>query len=143
MPRKISAFCSLALKDACLPQDSLKRRKFHQPNRCYMCLNSSESVNHLFLHCPVASEIWSMYLSLFGLQWVIPSSIREIIVRWNFWLFDKSFKRIWSKVPTTILWCLWIGESKMIITLVFYLKRRFKNYKSTNGRTYNLLKEEV
>ena len=34
---------------------------------CYMCKKSGESVNHLLLHCPIASDLWSMVWALFGL----------------------------------------------------------------------------
>ena len=37
-----------------------------------MCKSSGESVDHLFLHCPVARDLWSIVLGLFGVSWVIP-----------------------------------------------------------------------
>jgi hypothetical protein len=36
-----------------------------------MCKHCGESVNHLFLHCEVATEIWSAFLQLFGVDWVM------------------------------------------------------------------------
>ena len=33
---------------------------------CYMCKRNGESVDHLFLHCPFAMDLWSMVLGLFG-----------------------------------------------------------------------------
>ena len=40
-----------------------------------MCKCNSESVDHLFLHCPVASELWDMVFGLFGVSWVMPLSV--------------------------------------------------------------------
>ena len=37
-----------------------------------MCKSNGESVDHLFLHCPVAMDLWSMVLGLFGVSWVMP-----------------------------------------------------------------------
>ena len=37
-----------------------------------MCKCNSESVEHLFLYCPVASELWDMVFGLFGVCWVMP-----------------------------------------------------------------------
>lgn len=28
-----------------------------------------DEVNHLYLHCPVAAGIWSMYFAVFGTSW--------------------------------------------------------------------------
>ena len=65
------------------------------------------SVDHLFLHCPVAMDLWSMVLGLFGLSWVMPHSVLGLLGRWQ-----GSFGRhwngyIWSIVPLGLMWCLW------------------------------------
>ena len=39
---------------------------------CYMCKCNGESVNHLFLHCPVAMDIWAMMFGLFEVSLVMP-----------------------------------------------------------------------
>jgi hypothetical protein len=33
---------------------------------CYLCKASRESIDHLFMHYMVATELWSMILQLFG-----------------------------------------------------------------------------
>ena len=53
-----------------------------------MCKCNSESVDHLFLHCPIASELWDMVFGLFGVSWVVPLSIC-----WALCLLARSF---WS-----------------------------------------------
>ncbi|XP_075099232.1 uncharacterized protein LOC142176070 [Nicotiana tabacum] len=78
MPPKISVFCWITLNGACLTHDNLIRRGFQLASRCYMCQSNSETINHLFLHCPVATDIWSMFLSLFGLRWTMPCSVTEV-----------------------------------------------------------------
>lgn len=51
LPQKLSAsHGQLSEKPVC-------RRKFQLVNRCYMCNQNSEYVNHLFLHCPVATDM--------------------------------------------------------------------------------------
>ena len=46
---------------------------------CYMCKRSGESVNHLLLHCLIASEWWTLVWALFGLPWVMPQSVRALV----------------------------------------------------------------
>ena len=36
-----------------------------------MCKCNGESVDHLFLHCPVAMDMWAMVFGLFGVSWVM------------------------------------------------------------------------
>ena len=40
-----------------------------------MCKCNGESVDHLFLHCLVAMDLWSMVLGLFGVSWLCLSQL--------------------------------------------------------------------
>ena len=40
-----------------------------------MCKRNGELVDHLFLHCPFAMDLWSMVLGLFGVTWVMPHAV--------------------------------------------------------------------
>lgn len=48
-------------------RDNLSKRGLQLDNKCFICQSNSESINHLFLHCPVASDIWHMFFNIFGL----------------------------------------------------------------------------
>ena len=41
----------------CLMIDNLRKRRVWVMDWCYMCKCNGESVDHLFLHCPVAMEL--------------------------------------------------------------------------------------
>jgi predicted GTPase len=41
-------------------------------NKCCICKKKEESVDHLLLHCDVASALWYSLVSRFGLSWVMP-----------------------------------------------------------------------
>ena len=45
---------------------------------CYMDKRSGESVNHLLLHCPIASESWTLVWAVFGLLRVMPQSVTDL-----------------------------------------------------------------
>ena len=42
----------------------------------------------------------------FGLSWVIPRSIPDLLFGWWNWL-GKQSSQIWNLVPLCILWCIW------------------------------------
>ena len=44
-----------------------------------MCKCNGESIDHLFLHCPIAKDLWFMVLGLFGVSWVSPKNVVELL----------------------------------------------------------------
>ena len=82
LPTKVMCFSRTAHRDAILTQDNLCRRNFHLVNRCNMCRNNSQSVNHLFLHCSVEADIWNMFLAVFGISWSTPQNIKKAVESW-------------------------------------------------------------
>ena len=46
--------------------DNLIKWKMVVVNRCIMCKFSCETIEHLLLHCPIASELWSFVHSFEG-----------------------------------------------------------------------------
>lgn len=95
LPPKITCFSWIALNESCLTQDNLNRRGMPIINRCFMCRQHSESNRHLLLHCSVASDMWCMFLSIFGLSWVMPQSIREVYECWSGWKVDRVIRKVW------------------------------------------------
>jgi hypothetical protein len=50
---------------------------------CCLCKKSGESIDHLLLHCEVARDLWSYILILFGVEWVIPRTVLELLKSWG------------------------------------------------------------
>ena len=50
---------------------------------CFMCKRNGESVDHLFLHCPFAMDLWTMVLGLFGVSWVMPRTVLGLLGCWQ------------------------------------------------------------
>ena len=48
--------------------DNLCKRNVWILDWCYMCKCNNESVDYLFLHCPVNKDLWSMILGIFGVS---------------------------------------------------------------------------
>ncbi|GMP47561.1 hypothetical protein CsSME_00015641 [Camellia sinensis var. sinensis] len=53
-----------------LTLDNLMRWGHILVNRCCMCCEDVETVDHLFLHCSVALTLWGFVCLLFGVDWV-------------------------------------------------------------------------
>lgn len=66
-----------------------------------MCKNSGETTDYLLLHYEYVHCLWSMVFCLFGLQWVMPERVVDLLACWirGFW-------------KTSYCWCL-EGHSTM------------------------------
>ena len=65
-----------------LTLDNLRKRNIMVLDWCCMCGNSGESIEHIILHCEVATELWSDF-SAFGVAWVMPCSVSECSGSWR------------------------------------------------------------
>ena len=74
-------------------------------NRCCMCYCNAESVDHLLLFCSIAHSLWMYMLRLFGIDWVMPSSVVDLLFCWYHWLGKHSFD-IWNLVPGCFMWTI-------------------------------------
>ena len=67
----------------CLTIDNLRKRKVCILDWYYMFKCNSKSVDHLFLHCLVALELWDMVFDLLGVYWVMPMSVVGLFACWQ------------------------------------------------------------
>ena len=52
-------------------------------NRCNLCKENEESANHILIHCGKTRELWPLLLSSFGVVWVFPASVRNLLLEWK------------------------------------------------------------
>ena len=72
-----------------------------------MCRHCGETMDHLLLHCEKAHhQLWRFGFTSFGISWVIPRTIPNLLFGWWNWL-GKHSSNIWNLVPLCLLWCLW------------------------------------
>lgn len=116
---KVMCFSWTILKGACLTQDNLSRRKIQVVNRYHMCQSSLESTPHLFIHCPVAADIWYTSLTLSRQQCAMPCKVKRILW-WCLKKVEKAVKKIWNMVPACIFWCFDLKETTVVL-MVFQL----------------------
>ena len=66
-----------------------------------------ESIDHLFIHCPMAKELWDTILSLFGVFWVMSRQVRELMEDWRVGMPRQGHSGIWNAISHCLMWCLW------------------------------------
>jgi hypothetical protein len=44
-----------------------------------MCKKNEKSIDHLLLHCDVSRAVWSFFYSLFGVEWVMPRRVLDLL----------------------------------------------------------------
>ena len=87
--------------------DNLRKRNMVIVNRCCLCKTAAESVDHLFLHCNLAKDLWDSVLSSFGVSWVMPCQVRLLVDCWQGGLGRQRNSLIWKAIPHCLMWCLW------------------------------------
>jgi hypothetical protein len=72
-PPKCKSFLWLAVINRCWTADRLARRGLDHPDKCPLCDQEDETVQHILVSCVFAREVWVQILSLVGLQHLSPS----------------------------------------------------------------------
>ena len=107
IPSRLAFFVWTVVLGKCLTIDNLRKRKVWILDWCYMYDYNGESVDHLFLHCPVVMDLWSMVFGKFGVSWVMLQSIVGLLACWQGKFGHYRNGYIWLIVLHCLLWCLW------------------------------------
>lgn len=93
-PSKVVAFSWKLLLNKLPTRLNLLRRNCSSPESsvlCVLCNSTAESVNHLFLHCEVASEVWKNLMRWLGFNFITPSNLFR---HWDCWNGEACNKHI-------------------------------------------------
>lgn len=104
-PKKLAFFVWELWWGKIMTLDQIKKIGFSLANRCYLCNESEESIEHLLIHCPKVWNIWASLLAAFvNLSWVVPWSIRDPFCCCNRILMRKDDKKICKTALCCLLW---------------------------------------
>ena len=109
---KISFFAWEATWGKALTLDMVQKIGRALANRCFMCLEKEENINHLLFHCSRRRVLWYLLFTLFGVSWVLPSSVRETLLSWNGFFLGKKHKA-WRAAPLHIFWTVWKVRNRL------------------------------
>ena len=62
VPPQVAFFMWTAALGKILTAENLRKRNIVIVSWCCMCKADGESIDHLFIHCPVAKELWDVAL---------------------------------------------------------------------------------
>ena len=77
-----------------LTLDRLKRRGWFLTNRCFLCLEEEETIDHIFIHCVKTRVLWNLLFSLLGVLWILPSLLRDTLLEWHGSFVGKRRKKV-------------------------------------------------
>ena len=59
-----------------------------------------ESIDHILLHCTKIRTLWVLFFSLFGVQWVMPATVKVTLLGWDrSFVGKKKKKKVWIVDP--------------------------------------------
>jgi hypothetical protein len=72
----------LAILDRCSTADRLAKRGLQHPDRCPLCDQGNEDIQHLHASCVFAQEFWLSLLPNYGLQARSPTTEDRVFAEW-------------------------------------------------------------
>lgn len=100
------------LRGRVISDDFLQRRGVALVSQCNLCGASTESLDHIFLHCSFSAAIWSHFSSIFELA-VLPPSILGVFLMGLHNGRIAQLKELWLICFTSVLWFIWHARNKI------------------------------
>lgn len=116
-PLKIKLFVWLAALNHCWTADKLARRGLQHPDRCLLCDQSDEDVQHILATCPFSRGVWFHCLSKIGLQAVTPTARERSFQDW----WRRASRRVasdkrkgFNSLVLLVVWELWKYRNRCV-----------------------------
>ena len=114
VPNRVAFFTWTTALERILTVDNLRKRRVIIIDWCCMCKVQGETVNHLLLHCTVAQELWSLIFVLFGITWVMPRGVVDLLMCWSERFGKSEAGAIWKAIPHCLMWCIWREQNSRV-----------------------------
>ena len=107
VPPKLGFFAWEASWGKVLTLDQLKRRGITLVNRCFLCEEEEETIDHLLIHCSAAKMLWNLFLAIMDYNCVFPLTVRQALLAWQSARVGKKRKSVWLAAPLCLFWTVW------------------------------------
>jgi len=102
-PPKCRFFMWLVAHNRCWTADRLARRGLQHPDKCLLCDQEDENIQHLLIGCVVARQFWYSLLHSIGLSQLSPA------------VNDSPFDAWWERVAAAVTGDVQRGLNSLII----------------------------
>nr|XP_029145892.1 uncharacterized protein LOC114924758 [Arachis hypogaea] len=83
-------------------------------NICVVCTKEIETIQHLFVTCEFAWQVWRAWISHVGLVWSFPGSIKEHFESWMMMNLRKDVWKTWFVGFFSVIWNIWLCRNDVI-----------------------------
>ncbi|CAN1356356.1 Putative ribonuclease H protein At1g65750 [Linum perenne] len=116
VPPKVQGFCWMVWHKKIASIDNLQRRGMTLANRCVLCEKDLESVDHLFIHCEFAVEVWNRVSSVLSLLGPRNEDVRGLIQAWKCMNCTPTFEEVAGVIIHGIFWYIWLERNERIFS---------------------------
>ena len=121
-------FCTTALRKILIKNNIIKRC-IPFVNQCFISKCTSETVNHLLIHCTVAIELWALVFPKFRIWWVMPKRVIKVIFGWCSWFSKHRSSSAQNGSTLCLMWTILRERNKPMFndkeTTILELKSSF------------------
>ena len=89
-----------------LPNDNLQKRGVTHVNRCTLCKQELEMIEHLILWCKWAKRLWETSYALLRINGVVGGSIQKELWAWSLFWQKKGKHHMIYLILFAIFWVL-------------------------------------
>jgi len=109
-PLRCKIFLWLAMLNRCWTADRLARRGLQHPDKCLLCDQEEETVQHILTSCVFARQVWTTVLGRVGLQHLAPTLEFDTFKDWWRWAARRAPKAARKGMNSLLIltaWSIW------------------------------------
>ena len=72
-----------------------------------LCKDDGETVNHLLLHYPFLKALWDMVFALFGIHWLMPWKVIDLLACRQGHFGWHRYCAVWRCIRHCLMWFIW------------------------------------
>ncbi|RVW58189.1 ADP-ribosylation factor 1 [Vitis vinifera] len=99
--------------------------------RCFLCCAEEETINRILVHCPKARVLWDLVFSLFGVNWVLPLTVKDTFLE----QFSSRLQgKVVSKEKENMV--VWMDSRNFTFSMKSICCLRVKEFNSFSNKGY-------
>ena len=73
-----------------------------------------ETIDHLFVLCPLAQSVWYALMRWWGYDWVSPANLCCLFYQWEGVPLGTFQKKVWMVIFFAVLWTIWLQRNSVV-----------------------------